>query len=68
MREPDYIMSLMLTYGTMERLGEERSRSWKEDGVTKTTKFKYPEIVHNNYKYRHMADYHIMPAGKHQSL
>lgn len=58
MREPDYIMSLMSTYGTMDRIGEEKSRSWKENGVTKTTKFQYPEVVHNHYKYRHMVDDH----------
>ena len=39
----------------MER---KKNRSWKEDGVTKTTKFKYPEVVHNHYKYWHMVDDH----------
>ena len=54
MKELDYIMSLMSTYGTMERFGKEKNCSWKEDGITKTAKFKYPEVVHNHYKYRHM--------------
>ena len=39
MREPDYIMSLMSTYGTMERFGDEKHHSWKEDGVTRTADF-----------------------------
>ncbi len=52
-------MSLMSTYGTVERFGEEKNCSWKEDGVTKTAKFQYPEVVHNHYKYRHMVDDHI---------
>ena len=58
MKESGYIMSLMSTYGTMTRLGEEKNHSWKEDGVTKTAKFKYPEVVYNQYKYRHMVDDH----------
>ena len=39
MRELDYIMSLMSTYGTMERFGEEKHCLWKDDGVTKTARF-----------------------------
>ena len=59
MKELNYIMSLMSTYGATERFGEEKNCSWKEqDGVTKTAKFKYPEVVHNHYKYRHMFDDH----------
>ena len=40
----------------MERFGEGKNHSWKEDGVRKMAKFKYPEVVHNHYKYRHMVD------------
>ena len=58
MKELDNIMSLMSTYGIMERFGEEKSCSWNEDGVAKTEKFKYPEVVYNHYKYRHMVDDH----------
>ena len=58
MREPDDIMSLMSTYGTMERFEEEKNCSWKEDDVTKTARLKYPEVVHNHYKDRHMVDDH----------
>ncbi len=42
----------------MERIGEEKNRSWKENGVTETTKFQSPEVVHNHYKYRYMVDDH----------
>ena len=52
-------MSLMSTYGTMERSGEEKNCSSKEDGVIKMVKFKYPEVIHNHNKYMHMVDdYH----------
>ena len=51
-------MSLMSTYGKTERFDEEINRSWKENGGTEMAKFKYPEVVHNHYKYRHMVDGH----------
>lgn len=58
MKEPDYIMSLMSTYGTTERFGENKIRRVKKDGAFSTVTFKYPKIVHNHFKYRHMVDDH----------
>ena len=39
MKESDYVMSLMSTYGTNERCGQEVRRDWKENGVKKSTTF-----------------------------
>ena len=59
MKEPDYIMSLMSTYGTNLRGGKETCREWVDsDGTKKTTKFNYPEVVGNHFLYRHSVDDH----------
>ena len=59
MKEPDYIMSLMSTYGTNQRVdGKETRRDWKENGINKTTMFKYPEVIDNHFRYRHSVDDH----------
>ena len=58
MKEPDYVMSLMSTYGTNERTGKLTSRKWKENGVVKTKTFSYPEVVANHFLYRHSIDDH----------
>ena len=59
MKEPDYIMSLMSTYGTNQRVNrKETRRDWKEDGVSKTTMFKYPEVIDNHFRYRHSVNDH----------
>ena len=57
MKEPDYIMSLMSTYGTNQRIdGKETRRDWKENGVSKTMMFKYPEVIVNHFRHRHSVD------------
>ena len=58
MKESDYIMSLMSTYGTNEWCGREVHRDWKENGVKESTTFRYPEVVDNHFKYRHYVDDH----------
>ena len=59
MKEPDYIMSLMSMYGTNQRIdGKETRHDWKENGVSKTTMFKYPEVIDNHFRYRHSVDNH----------
>jgi Transposase IS4 len=58
MKEPDYVMKLMSTYGTNERVGVLKNRSYKVNGVLCESTFKYPEIVHNHFKYRHIIDDH----------
>ena len=59
MKEPDYIMSLMSTYGTNLRTGKETSREWVDSsGVKKNVKFHYPEVVGNHFLYQHSVDNH----------
>ena len=59
MKEPDYVMSLMSTYGTNLRSGKETCREWVDsDGTKKTTKFNYSEVVGNHFLYRHSVDDH----------
>lgn len=48
LKEPDYVLTLMSTYGTMETFGEEKKRG--------PIRFKYPEVVHNHYTYRDAVD------------
>ena len=58
-KEPDYVMSLMSTYGTNNRdNGKETRRNWKVGGEARTTSFRYPEVVHNHFLYRHAVDDH----------
>lgn len=58
MKEPDYIMSIMATYGTTNEIeeGETRRQYKGDDGADKSTTFKYTELFYNHYKYRHMVD------------
>ena len=59
MKEPNYIMSFMSTYGTNLRTGKETSREWVDSsGVKKNVKFHYPEVVGNHFLYRHSVDDH----------
>jgi hypothetical protein len=58
MKEPDYVTQLMSTYGTLERVGKERSRLYVADGVSRRVSFSYPEVVHNHYTYRDAVDNH----------
>jgi Transposase IS4 len=54
MKEPDYILMMMSTYGTLERIGNFTQRVVDRHQVT----FKYPEVIRNHYLYRHMVDDH----------
>jgi Transposase IS4 len=60
MKEPDYVMSLMTTYGTLEPIeGATTRRDYKNNNgemVRKT--FNYTEIIYNHYHYRHAVDDH----------
>jgi hypothetical protein len=49
MKELDYVMSLMSTYGTLEEI---------DDGGTIRKNFKYTEIIYNHFLYRHAVDDH----------
>ena len=54
MKEPDYVMMLMSTYGTLNHQGEDKHGQTNTGRIT----FKYPEVVHNHYKYRDSVDCH----------
>ena len=58
MKEPDYVMMLMSSYGTLSGCGEEKRRHFKVNGEKQEKTFKYPEVVHNHYKYRDCIDNH----------
>ena len=58
MKEPDYITMLMSNYGTLDRTGDTRSRSWKIGHNSHHASFKYPELVYRHYKNRHHVDDH----------
>jgi hypothetical protein len=58
MKEPDYVMKLMSTYGTNERVGEGKKRVYKVNGESRQVTFQYPEVVHNHFQYRHVIHDH----------
>jgi len=59
LKEPDYILQMMTTYGTMETFGEEKFRNFDNgDGQMVLKSFKYPEVVRNYYQYRDAVDSH----------
>ena len=52
LKEPDYIMSLMSTYGTNDcDNGKETQCDWKEGAMMKSVTFKYPEVIHNHFMF-----------------
>ena len=59
MKEPDYVVLLMSTYGTNSRhSGRETRHDWKEGGVMMTKMFKYPQVVHNHFQNHHCVNDH----------
>ena len=58
MKEPDYIMMFMITYGTLGEVGDVKKWHYLENGVKHVKTFQYPEVVHNHYKYRDVIDNH----------
>ena len=58
MKEPNYTMMLMSTYGTLTQMGETRKHHYTEDRVKKVKEFKYPEVKYNHYSYCDMIDNH----------
>jgi hypothetical protein len=55
MKEPDYTMMMMTTYGTMEREGKFTKRKLNNG---EAVIFQYPEVIANHFKYRHIVDDH----------
>ena len=59
MKELDYIMPLMSTYGTNDRDNRKETQwDWKEGAMMKSASFKYPEVIHNHFMFRHAVDDH----------
>ena len=44
MKEPDYVMQIMSTYGTLRNLGQEKTWHFTINGVRRVVKFCYPEV------------------------
>ena len=58
MKDPDYIMMLISTYGMTLRMGVTKRRHYTVERVKKVVEFQYPEIVHYHYKFHDMIDNH----------
>ena len=59
MKEPNYVISLMSTYGANSRHSRNETQcSWKEGGAITTKMFKYPEVVNNHFRNHHSVDDH----------
>lgn len=61
MKEPDYVMSLMTTYGTTSPTPgqKETKRYYKNSQNEMVSKsFQYPEVIGNHYSYRGCVDDH----------
>jgi len=56
MKEPDYILSIMSTYGTTERTGKEHICAYMVNGTTRCKFIIYPECITNHYMYRDSVD------------
>ena len=56
MKEPDYTMMLMATYGTLAEQGDEKTRNFMDGGSKVVKKFKYPKVVYNHYQFRDVID------------
>ena len=48
MKEPDYVMQIMSTYGTLQKKGPEKKRQYDVDGQKEVKMFFYPEVVCNH--------------------
>ena len=56
MKEPDYVMMLMSTYGTLMHMSEMKKHQYTENWVKKVMEFQYPEELFNHYSYHDMID------------
>jgi hypothetical protein len=59
MKEPDYVMLMMATYGNLEEVAEGTAkRTHQQGGRETTTNFRYTTPFYNHFKYRHQVDDH----------
>ena len=58
MKEPDYVMSVMSTYGALNNVdGSIIKRIWEDDNTEeKNATFNYTEVFHNHFAYRYVFD------------
>ena len=56
MKESYYIMQIMVTYGMLATMGEEKHHHVMVSGTKQVITFKYPEVVHNHYWYSDVID------------
>ena len=58
LKEPEYNMKMMSTYGAgiQDQNYRQNSRTYLKDGKTVTTKFYYTDIYSNHFQYRHAVD------------
>jgi len=56
MKEPDYIMSVMSTYGTCDQTGKENKCEYKKDGTMLHATFLYPEVITNHFTFQDSVD------------
>ena len=57
MKEPDYVMMFMTTYGTLAPVSDKK-RHYLVNGVKHVKTFQYTEVVHNHYQYRDVIHNH----------
>ena len=59
MKEEDYVMKLMTTYGSEVEVDDGATqRTEAENGLKVTKHFKYTETFYNHFKFRHQVDNH----------
>lgn len=60
MKEPDYVMKIMSTYGGLIAPPDQQEsvHMWEEGQEKRTKRFKYTEPFANHFKYRHSVDDH----------
>ena len=56
MKKPDYAMSLMMTYGTTELMGDARPRANEMDDVKRRKIIFYPDFFYNHFQFSDVVD------------
>ena len=54
-KEEDYVSMLMSTYGTQEQMGNEKYHKLTDGSIKR---IKYPEVLHNHFRYHHLINDH----------
>ena len=55
-KEPDYFISIMTTYGTTELMGNARRCTYEIDDVKRRKNIVYPEVVYNHFQFSDAVD------------